>query len=668
MLSATKNVSSGTAFIVENTGSTSYLGSYGWFRSDGATRGNGIIFSNSADKHAFGIGTAYTGSTTLHVGYVADYTTTDATFQETATLDGSHSIFQLTSVGAATFAAGVSATTGAFSSTLGSLTHTPNTTITSDLGSAALMWQRLYAAELLVETLVAQDTIATIGGRMLVGPTTTITADLASGGTTLTVKHNNLVNGDRVYLSSGGLIEWMAIASTPGGSAGAYTYTVTRGLDSGGTGHAWAAGSAVFDTGTTGNGFIDLYSQGGVLAGTGPTLVGNVRTGTTYSDVAPRWALGNLDGTYGYAATTYGFAAGVSTGAHVTVDATNGLRIRNATTDIIHVSATGAAGIQVATGTSPWGAGIAARYAFVPTIAGSQYGLTAIEPGGGTDYRYLRLDNVATPDKRTITQWVTDNGAAGHTPIYIRATAFEHGAAPSDLEYLELIATRISLAGTIYLTGTVALGANDLTMTGSIGSTGSRVTAGWFTDVTVSNAIAASITGSSASTTGNAATATALASAPSGCGANTYATSIAASGNLTCSSVTNASTTAATAATASTIVLRDASGNITGHDVTSDHLFINVTPSSGTQYALTWNSTSKAVEYSAFPTSFPGSAYGGTTCDANQFVRVISVDGNGLVSGATCGALEPSATWASRLLTLEQRVADLEALLTRRAP
>lgn len=51
--------------------------------------------------------------------------------------------------------------------------------------------------------------------------------------------------------------------------------------------------------------------------------------------------------------------------------------------------------------------------------------------------------------------------------------------------------------------GDLALGANNLTMTGSLGSTGSRLTKGWFTDLQVTNSISGSITG-------NAATATAL--------------------------------------------------------------------------------------------------------------------------------------------------------------
>ena len=50
-----------------------------------------------------------------------------------------------------------------------------------NLGSPFKKWLSIYAGELNVETLVAQDTIATIGGRILVGPTTILTSDLPSG-------------------------------------------------------------------------------------------------------------------------------------------------------------------------------------------------------------------------------------------------------------------------------------------------------------------------------------------------------------------------------------------------------------------------------------------------------------------------------------------------------
>lgn len=208
----------------------------------------------------------------------------------------------------------------------------PNLPYDINIGMLSKKYLTLHAAELWVETLVAQNTIATIGGRVLVAPTNILTVDLAPASTTISVKYNNFINGDRVYMEADGKLEFMAVASGASGG-GPYTYTVTRNLD--GTGaNQWYAGDALLDTGTTGDGFIDLYSTAGILSsGSGPTIVGNVRTGTTYNAYAPRWAIGNLNGLYGYGATTYGAAFGDASATNVTVDATNGFRIRNSTTN-----------------------------------------------------------------------------------------------------------------------------------------------------------------------------------------------------------------------------------------------------------------------------------------------------------------------------------------------
>ncbi len=66
------------------------------------------------------------------------------------------------------------------------------------------------------------------------------------------------------------------------------------------------------------------------------------------------------------------------------------------------------------------------------------------------------------------------------------------------------ITVSTATAGFTVSGGNLVLGTNSITLTGSIGATGARVTKGWFTDLQVTNAIAGSITG-------NAATATALA-------------------------------------------------------------------------------------------------------------------------------------------------------------
>lgn len=109
-------------------------------------------------------------------------------------------------------------------------------------------------------------------------------------------------------------------------------YSVTRNLD--GTGaNVWDAGSAVLNTGTCGDGFIDLYSVSGLASGTqfGPSIVGNVRTecadASDFNAWSERWAAGNLRGVYSYTTDIYGFAAGDDSAAWFAVDPTNGLRM-----------------------------------------------------------------------------------------------------------------------------------------------------------------------------------------------------------------------------------------------------------------------------------------------------------------------------------------------------
>ncbi len=216
----------------------------------------------------------------------------------------------------------------------------PTTNYDLNIGSLSKKYLTLHAAELWVETLVAQDTIATIGGRILVGPTTVLTSDLTNVATTILVKHNQMASGDRVYMEANGKVEFMSIDSAPGG-VGPYSYTVTRNLD--GTGaNVWNAGDAVFNTGTTGDGFIDLYSFSGLASGTtGPTIVGNVRNSSTYNDWTEHWAIGNLDGLYGYGSTTYGAAFGAySEEAYITIDSSNGVRFFDSA-DAIQAQLTG---------------------------------------------------------------------------------------------------------------------------------------------------------------------------------------------------------------------------------------------------------------------------------------------------------------------------------------
>ncbi len=182
-----------------------------------------------------------------------------------------------------------------------------------------------------------------IGSRLLVGPQTVLTSVLGPTINTIEVADDVIANGDRIYLEARGNLEFMAITSAVSGS-GPYTYSVTRNLDSGGA-NTWLAGDSVFNMGTTGDGFIDLYSVRGVKSASevGPTIVGNLRNSATYNDWSPRWAIGNLNGLYGYVADTYGSAFGDSANTWLAIDSTNGLRMMSGSTVKVQITAAGAA-------------------------------------------------------------------------------------------------------------------------------------------------------------------------------------------------------------------------------------------------------------------------------------------------------------------------------------
>jgi len=209
------------------------------------------------------------------------------------------------------------------------------------LGAIDRKYLSLHAAELWVETLVAQQTLATIGGRILVGPTTTLTRDAAPGDTTIYVKHNSLKlhvpgveYGSKLLLEAAGKLEVLAVtnSATPAATAqGDYPYAVLRAF--GGSAWQWYAGDALFDTGKLASppgAFIDLYSVQGFNAGSssGPTIVGNVRTGANAFDWLEHWAIGNLRGLFNNGATDLiGAAFGRPDGMHIQIDSTNGIRM-----------------------------------------------------------------------------------------------------------------------------------------------------------------------------------------------------------------------------------------------------------------------------------------------------------------------------------------------------
>ncbi len=207
----------------------------------------------------------------------------------------------------------------------------PSLNYDQNLGALTKKYLALHAAELRVETLVAAETLTMISGHVLIGVNATLLiADLSAVATTIDVKHNGLVSGNRVLMLTIGQVEFLAITSGPTTIAGGYRYSVTRDLDDTGA-NSWPAGSAVMNTGSTGDGHIELYAERGVKSAAmiGPTIVGNVRNSATYNDWTEHWAIGNLNGLYGYSSTAHGVAFGkyADSQTRITIDSANGYRV-----------------------------------------------------------------------------------------------------------------------------------------------------------------------------------------------------------------------------------------------------------------------------------------------------------------------------------------------------
>lgn len=161
-------------------------------------------------------------------------------------------------------------------------------------------------------------------------------------GSTITVEHNQMSVGDIVYSEAYDVnstpmakVEFMRVITSYTVNGDYYDYRVLRDLDETGQ-NSWYAGDALFNTGGVGDGFMDLYSYSGVTSGTvGPTIAGNVRNSLIYYDWSTHWAIGNMNGLYGYGSNDiYGAAFGeyVSGQPWISVDSTNGFRINRYTT------------------------------------------------------------------------------------------------------------------------------------------------------------------------------------------------------------------------------------------------------------------------------------------------------------------------------------------------
>ncbi len=242
---------------------------------------------------------------------------------------------------------------------------------TDNYASQLTGWRATYAGEadfryLFVDEMHAKSFIADLeqalaGGQIICKSVAMVasafTVPAASGTATLRVRDlpsaANMavfVSGDivrlRTFSRSGGSLTiadaWGVVTSYAdgtGGNEGTQTWTFTRSAAPNAgtmaTSTVIQPDAIVLDYGTTGNGYYEVNAIDGAYGLNSPYA--RIATWTTHpaTGTALRAQFGNLRGVYGYSGTEFGVAMGSATGANVTVDATNGVRLRQGTTDTI---------------------------------------------------------------------------------------------------------------------------------------------------------------------------------------------------------------------------------------------------------------------------------------------------------------------------------------------
>jgi len=260
-----------------------------------------------------------------------------ATLQNSLTVNGSTGLQNATVsgtlgvTGAATFQNNLTVNG---STTLGSIAGhlLPSLTSTYDIGSPTKIWRQGYLSQLNA-ILFVKATQTIFGGYSTIGKDAgTFAADVLSTDTTIDFGHTMSASDFVVVRATdtSGVIreEYLQIGT---GAPTGTRYPVTRDLSGvSSPDPVWTKGTPylVLGTGTstTGDGRIDLFAYDGR-----PRIM-FVEQGASYNAQTLRAILGNLNTFYGYTSNIYGAAFGSESGSNLTIDPTNGLRIRYGST------------------------------------------------------------------------------------------------------------------------------------------------------------------------------------------------------------------------------------------------------------------------------------------------------------------------------------------------
>lgn len=191
----------------------------------------------------------------------------------------------------------------------------------------------------ILRTAVFQkDVISAVGGSVMILDADVLDADMTASDTSnLTIEGNTTwTTGDILRIKDGTDDEWFTITS----AVSAPTYAVTRdraGDYAANNNPAWTKGATVVNYGQSGDGGLYMTSS----ETNAPYLSVFAHTGSPWTALSTKVRLGNLNGSYGYSSDIYGLAMGETGGTNVTIDATNGFRVRDNTTNKFQVDSSG---------------------------------------------------------------------------------------------------------------------------------------------------------------------------------------------------------------------------------------------------------------------------------------------------------------------------------------
>lgn len=210
----------------------------------------------------------------------------------------------------------------------------PLLTDTYDLGSSTKLWRKGYLSEL-DAVLFAQNTVTLIGGWLFITKNEgSFPSDVVSVITSIDFG-TTMTPGDFVLCRAAGKVEYIEIGSLVSGT----TYNVTRDKDGSGA-NDWPAGTPFAVLGADGDGRIEINAYD-------TPRIQIIEQGATYNAQTEKARFGDLNGNWGYVSAIYGLALGeyASNKPNITIDGTNGLRIRSYSTDIMTFDVSGNAKI-----------------------------------------------------------------------------------------------------------------------------------------------------------------------------------------------------------------------------------------------------------------------------------------------------------------------------------